>query len=62
MEAIKKAFEASKTQQRVALITYVTAGFPTVTDTPSIMLAMQAGGAGTHSKLIRRSKQLIIID
>ncbi|CAG7994858.1 unnamed protein product [Penicillium olsonii] len=45
MEAIKKAFEASKTQQRVALITYVTAGFPTVTDTPSIMLAMQAGGA-----------------
>lgn len=30
-----------------ALITYVTAGYPTPEETPDIMLAMEAGGAGT---------------
>lgn len=30
-----------------ALVTYVTAGFPTAEETPDIMLAMEAGGAGT---------------
>jgi hypothetical protein len=29
-----------------ALVTYVTAGFPTAEETPDIMLAMEAGGAG----------------
>lgn len=33
-----------------ALVTYVTAGFPTVEETPDIMMAMEAGGAGTHTK------------
>lgn len=47
MEAIKQVFARCKDEQRAALITYMTAGFPTVEETPSIMLAMQAGGAGT---------------
>ena len=29
-----------------ALVTYVTAGFPTPQETPDIMLGMEAGGAG----------------
>ena len=29
-----------------ALVTYVTAGYPTAQDTPDIMLGMEAGGAG----------------
>lgn len=32
-----------------ALITYVTAGYPTAQETPDIMLGMEAGGAGMHS-------------
>jgi tryptophan synthase len=31
-----------------ALVTYVTAGFPTPEETPDIMLAMEAGGAGIY--------------
>lgn len=34
-----------------ALITYVTAGYPTPEETPDIMLAMEAGGAGTMPQL-----------
>ncbi|KAJ5934435.1 tryptophan synthase [Penicillium verhagenii] len=45
MDAIKKVFAQCKDENRAAFITYVTAGFPTVSETPSIMLAMQAGGA-----------------
>ncbi|KAJ5809471.1 tryptophan synthase [Penicillium pulvis] len=45
MEAIKQVFARCKDEQRAALITYMTAGFPSVEETPSIMLAMQAGGA-----------------
>ncbi|KAJ6017051.1 tryptophan synthase [Penicillium sp. IBT 35674x] len=45
MEAIKQVFAQCKDEQRAALITYMTAGYPTVEETPSIMLAMQAGGA-----------------
>ncbi|CAG7954712.1 unnamed protein product [Penicillium salamii] len=45
MEAIKRAFALSKAQNRTALITYVTAGFPSLHETAGIMLAMQAGGA-----------------
>lgn len=29
-----------------ALVTYVTAGYPTPQETPDILLAMEAGGAG----------------
>jgi hypothetical protein len=47
MEAIKQAFADSKGQSRSALLAYVTAGYPTIQETPDIMLAMQAGGVGT---------------
>lgn len=33
-----------------ALVTYVTAGFPTAEETPDIMMAMEAGGAGMCSE------------
>ncbi|KAJ5415415.1 hypothetical protein N7465_004110 [Penicillium sp. CMV-2018d] len=45
MEVIKEAFAKCKAKNRVALITYVTAGYPTVSETPDIMMSMQAGGA-----------------
>lgn len=34
-------------QHQAALVTYVTAGFPTADESPDVMLAMEAGGAGT---------------
>ncbi|PHH62735.1 hypothetical protein CDD81_6723 [Ophiocordyceps australis] len=45
MEAIKQTFKRCKAQNRAALVTYVTAGFPRPEETPSILLAMQRGGA-----------------
>ncbi|KAL8730303.1 MAG: hypothetical protein Q9181_004716, partial [Wetmoreana brouardii] len=45
MEAIKDTFAQCKKEQRAALVTYVTAGYPTAEETVDIMLAMQAGGA-----------------
>ncbi|KAL8670181.1 MAG: hypothetical protein Q9168_005259, partial [Polycauliona sp. 1 TL-2023] len=45
MEAIKNTFAQCKKEQRSALVTYVTAGYPTADDTVDIMLGMQAGGA-----------------
>ncbi|OQE20483.1 hypothetical protein PENSTE_c013G00072 [Penicillium steckii] len=45
MEAIKQVFTTCKAEGRAALVTYVTAGFPTVEETPEIMLAMQSGGS-----------------
>lgn len=46
MEAIKATFAQCKKEKRSALVTYVTAGYPTVAETPDILLGMQAGGAG----------------
>ncbi|KAJ5202515.1 hypothetical protein N7449_004594 [Penicillium cf. viridicatum] len=46
MEVIKEAFAKCKAKNHVALVTYVTAGYPTVSETPDIMTSMQAGGAG----------------
>lgn len=46
MEAIKDTFAQCKKEQRSALVTYVTAGYPTAEDTVEIMLGMEAGGAG----------------
>ncbi|KAL1836519.1 hypothetical protein VTK73DRAFT_5039 [Phialemonium thermophilum] len=46
MEALKQTFQRCKAQNRPALVTYVTAGFPTVEETPRILLAMEQGGAG----------------
>jgi len=49
MEHIKKTFAQCKKEGRSALVTYVTAGYPTAQETPDIMLGMEAGGAGTHN-------------
>lgn len=46
MEAIKTTFAQCKKEQRSALVTYVTAGYPTADDTVDILLGMEAGGAG----------------
>lgn len=45
MEAIKRTFAQCKQEQRSALVTYVTAGYPTPEETPDILLGMEAGGA-----------------
>ncbi|KAL1305093.1 hypothetical protein AAFC00_002026 [Neodothiora populina] len=45
MDHIKRTFARCKQEGRPALVTYVTAGFPTANETPDIMLGMEAGGA-----------------
>ncbi|TFK54702.1 bifunctional tryptophan synthase TRP1 [Heliocybe sulcata] len=45
MEGLKRVFEAKKAEGSPALVTFVTAGYPTVKDTVPIMLAMQEGGS-----------------
>ncbi|KAK6064006.1 Tryptophan synthase [Seiridium cupressi] len=45
MDGLKQTFKRCKAENRSALVTYVTAGFPKPEDTPAIMLAMQKGGA-----------------
>jgi tryptophan synthase len=44
-EAIRAAFAKAKSEGRSALVTYTTAGYPTIEETPSILLGMEAGGA-----------------
>ena len=46
MEGLKATFAQCKKENRSALVTYVTAGYPTAEETPDIMLGMEAGGAG----------------
>ena len=46
MEGVKRAFTKCREEHRAALVTYVTAGYPTVEGSPDIMLGLQAGGAG----------------
>ncbi|OTA51970.1 tryptophan synthetase [Hypoxylon sp. EC38] len=45
MEALKQTFKRCKAQNRAALVTYVTAGYPKPEDTPDILLGLQRGGA-----------------
>ncbi|CAM1509274.1 Fc.00g030130.m01.CDS01 [Cosmosporella sp. VM-42] len=45
MEGIKQTFQRCKAQNRPALVTYVTAGYPRPEDTPDVLLAMERGGA-----------------
>ncbi|KAF2173168.1 hypothetical protein M409DRAFT_62758 [Zasmidium cellare ATCC 36951] len=45
MEGIKKAFARAKSEGRPALVTYTTAGYPTIAETPDILLSMEAGGS-----------------
>ncbi|MHA1267409.1 MAG: tryptophan synthase subunit alpha [Candidatus Helarchaeota archaeon] len=45
MRALAKTFNQLKTQHRGALITYIAAGDPTISDTPDIVEALAQGGA-----------------
>jgi tryptophan synthase len=45
MEGIKAAYARAKSEGRPALVTYVTAGYPSIEQTPDILLAMEAGGS-----------------
>ena len=45
MEGIKKTFAQCKEEKRPALVTYVTAGYPTPEETVNVLLGMEAGGA-----------------
>jgi tryptophan synthase alpha subunit len=48
MEGIKATFAKCKKENRTALVTYITCGYPSTDETPDIMLGLQAGGAGKH--------------
>jgi hypothetical protein len=48
MEGIKQTFAKCKAEKRSALVTYVTAGYPTVEETVDILLGLENGGAGTQ--------------
>jgi tryptophan synthase len=48
MEGIKSTFARCKKEKRPALVTYVTAGYPTPEETVDVLLGMEAGGAGTR--------------
>ncbi|CZR52577.1 probable tryptophan synthase [Phialocephala subalpina] len=45
MEGLKNTFARCKKENRPALVTYFTAGFPTPEETVDVMLGMEAGGA-----------------
>ncbi|KAL9127446.1 MAG: hypothetical protein Q9217_003683 [Psora testacea] len=45
MEHIEQTFARCAREKRAALVTYVTAGFPTAHETVDILLGMEAGGA-----------------
>ncbi|QQK45578.1 Tryptophan synthase [Penicillium digitatum] len=45
MEAIHEALAKDKAKNHATWIPYVTAGYPAVSETPGMMLSMQAGGA-----------------
>lgn len=49
MDGIKAAFARAKAEKRSALVGYWTHGYPTLDDTPDIMLAMQRGGVGEQT-------------
>ncbi|KAF2154224.1 tryptophan synthase-like protein [Myriangium duriaei CBS 260.36] len=45
MEGIKRTFAQCKSEKRSALVTYVTAGYPTAEETSDILVGMERGGA-----------------
>lgn len=47
MDHIKATFAKCKEQKRAALVSYITAGYPTVEETVDILLGLESGGAGT---------------
>ena len=50
MEGIKSTFAQCKQEKRPALVTYVTAGYPTPGETVDVLLGLEAGGAGAKFK------------
>lgn len=46
MDHIKATFAKCKEQKRAALVSYITAGYPTVEETVDILLGLESGGAG----------------
>lgn len=50
----RESWKSGADPLKPALVTYVTAGFPTVKETVDIMLGMEAGGAGA-SKIVERA-------
>merc|ERR1719251_852984 len=42
---LEESFAAAKESGKAAFVSFVTAGYPSPEDTPSILLAMQEGGA-----------------
>ncbi|KAK3670307.1 anthranilate synthase / indole-3-glycerol phosphate synthase [Recurvomyces mirabilis] len=45
MDGIKAAFARAKRENRAALVTYTTAGYPTIGETADVLLGMEAGGS-----------------
>lgn len=63
MEAIKATFAKCKQENRSALVTYITAGYPTVHETVDIMLGLENGGSGMFNRFfslsdIKKKKKL----
>lgn len=52
MNQIKQTFAQCKQEGRSALVTYVTAGYPTQEETVEILLGLEAGGAGKAPKTL----------
>ena len=57
MEHIKDTFAQCRKEKRAALVTYVTAGYPTADETVDILLGMEAGGAGAYRPTLRKSNR-----
>lgn len=60
MERIKNSFAQCKKEQRSALIPYVTAGYPTISETVDILLGMENGGAGMSERCMLMLHVLIV--
>jgi hypothetical protein len=53
-----RPWPSARRKGRLALVTYVTAGFPRVEETRNILLRMQTGGAGESFQQLRTIIQL----
>ena len=62
MEHIKETFAQCKREKRAALVTYVTAGYPTADETVDILLGMEAGGAGRYQFTVKSPYAYCIVD
>lgn len=45
LSTIANAFDQARTQSRCALITYLTAGYPSLDSSPALLMALETGGA-----------------